>query len=328
MRVFGAVILAAFVCAGLIRIALASPRIRNKAVANPVSDRWHITPTPSFGGVPMFVAFVATTLVLGGLNDAVTRALLLGAAAVFVVGFVDDLKGVSPSLKLAGQIAGALAVMLTVSSDRSESVVAVGVAVLWIVLISNSVNLVDNMDGLAAGTATASLIVILPVVVGADQEGLSLVTGAVLGAVLGFLLFNRSPARVFMGDAGSLWLGLVIASIVALADYGDRRSAPLVAVTIMAVPLLDTATVVISRLRNGFSIMRGGSDHLSHRLAKRGLSDSQSVGVLTALAAVSGLVAIAEPVLSTPGWFALVGVTWAGLIACASALLRVAVYQE
>lgn len=328
MRIIVAGFLALLLCAGLIRIALSSPRIRDRAIADPVADRWHSSPTPSLGGVPMFIAFAVATLAFGGFDDPLARALLLGAATVFIVGFLDDLRNVSPRVKLGGQVAGALAVMLTANIDGSVSLASTGLIVLWIVLISNSVNLVDNMDGLAGSTTAASIIVILPVVIGSDQDGLSLASAAALGAVLGFLLFNSSPARVFMGDAGSLWLGLVVASIVALTDYGERRWAPLVAITILAVPLLDTATVIVSRLREGFSIMRGGRDHLSHRLVRRGLSDTQSVRVLTALAILSGLIAVAEPVFSTPAWFASVGVLWAGLIALATVLLRVPVYQE
>jgi UDP-GlcNAc:undecaprenyl-phosphate GlcNAc-1-phosphate transferase len=320
-------VLAFLLSAGLIRIALTSPRIRDRAVADPVADRWHTAPTPSFGGVPMFIAFAAAALILGGLENPLPRAILAGATVVFVVGFLDDLKTVSPAAKLTGQIAGALAVIFTASGEF-DTLIGAAAVVLWIVLMSNSVNLLDNMDGLAGSTTTASIIVILPLMISADQDGLALTAGAALGAVMGFLLFNWSPARVFMGDAGSLWLGLVVASIVALTDYGERRFAPLIAVTILAVPLLDTATVVISRLRNGFSIMRGGSDHLSHRLVRQGLSDRLAVIVLTAVAAVSGVIAVAEPVLSTPTWLLTVGVLWAGLISLGIALLRVPVYQE
>jgi UDP-GlcNAc:undecaprenyl-phosphate GlcNAc-1-phosphate transferase len=131
-----------------------------------------------------------------------------------------------------------------------------------------------------------------------------------------------------MGDAGSLWLGLFVGAFVVFGDYGGGSFSPLVSITVLAVPLLDTATVVFSRLRQGYPITRGGRDHLSHRLVRLGLSDKQAVRVLTGAAVLCGVVAVGEAFLPTSIWLILIGMVWVGLGALAARLLQVPVYQN
>lgn len=276
----------------------------------------------------MFIAFVFTLVVSDGLGDSVARSMLVGAGIVFAAGLADDLLDTSPSYKLIAQFAGALTLTLMAQGVHQLSLPHLVLTVLLIVLISNSVNLLDNMDGLAGSTTLVSLVIVLPLVASAGQDGLALVSAVTAASVFGFLLFNVSPAKVFMGDAGSLWLGLILAGTVALADYGDRRLVPIVAMTILAIPLIDTGTVILSRLRHGSSIMRGGRDHLSHRLARLGLTDKQTVGVMTAAAAICGLTALGEPFLSTPIWLGAIVVLWVCLAGLVTASLRIPVYQE
>ena len=275
----------------------------------------------------MFLGVAVAMIATGGFGNQVVLALVLGTGVLLVVGLLDDLTDISPFTKLAGQMAGALTVIAVGAEVVQITVVVAIVAVAWIVLIANSVNLLDNMDGLAGSTSAASLMIMLPIVVATGQEGLALVTAAVIGAVVGFLMFNLNPAKVFMGDAGSLPLGLILAAVVAFADYGDRRFTPLVAITVLAVPLLDTATVVLSRLQHGFSIMHGGRDHLSHRLASLGLSDKQTVWTLAFAATICGLTAVGEVILPSSIWLVALGVLWAGLLILTAALLRIPVYQ-
>lgn len=312
----------------LTRAVLLHPNLSNRFIVPPATDRWHTMPTPSFGGVPMFIAFVFTLVVSDGLGDSVARSMLVGAGIVFAAGLADDLLDTSPSYKLIAQFAGALTLTLMAQGVHQLSLPHLVLAVLLIVLISNSVNLLDNMDGLAGSTTLVSLVIVLPLVASAGQDGLALVSAVTAASVFGFLLFNVSPAKVFMGDAGSLWLGLIVAGTVALADYGDRRLVPIVAMTILAIPLIDTGTVILSRLRHGLSIMRGGRDHLSHRLARLGLTDKQTVGVMTAAAAICGLTALGEPFLSTPIWLGAIVVLWVCLAGLVTASLRIPVYQE
>lgn len=276
----------------------------------------------------MFVGVLAAVLVGGGLGEPIAVALMAGAAVLFLTGLIDDVYDISPSIKLAGQGAGALATVAIAGPSLGLSLFQAAAIAAWLVLIANSVNLLDNMDGLAGGTSLVSLIVILPIVVAAGLTGPTVVVAAVAGSVAGFLVFNRHPARVFMGDTGSLWLGLTVAGTVAFAGQGELAFAPLAAATVLAVPLVDTGTVIYARLKTGRSITIGGRDHLSHRLVRLGLSDRQAVLVLNVAAAVCGIIGVSAAFLPTLVWILTVAGAWTALMAAAGRLLRVPVYQE
>ena len=328
MQLVGVGSLAFVVSAVLIRFVLLSPMVRERIVAAPVAHRWHETPTPSFAGIPMFIAVVAAVVVGGGLDEPIAVALLVGAGVLFLTGLIDDIADIKPLTKLAGQATGAVAAVAIAAPPLELTLFQALLTVGWIVLIANSVNLLDNMDGLAGGTSRASLLVVLPVVVTAGLDGLALVVVAVAGATAGFLVFNVNPAKVFMGDTGSLWLGLVLASTVAFTGLAELRMTPLVAVTILAVPLVDTASVIYARIKNGRSIMIGGRDHLSHRLVRLGLSEKKAVLVLNLAAAACGAIGVSTVLLPTFIWVLAVLTVWIGLVAVVSRLLRVPVYQE
>jgi UDP-GlcNAc:undecaprenyl-phosphate GlcNAc-1-phosphate transferase len=316
------------VSAALIRYVLLSVMVRERIMAAPVAHRWHQKPTPSFGGVPMFIAFVAAVLVGGGLSDPVAAALVIGAGVLFLTGLIDDLFDIRPLIKLAGQAAGAIATVGIAAPSLELTLLQSLIAIAWIVLIANSVNLLDNMDGLAGGTSLASLLVVLPIVISTGLDGLTMVVVAVAGATAGFLVFNVNPARVFMGDTGSLWLGLVLASTVAFTGLEGLRLTLLAAATILAVPLVDTASVIYARTRSGRSIMTGGRDHLSHRLVRLGLSERRAVLVLNLAAAVCGAIGVSTILLPTFVSVLAVITVWAALVAAVSRLLQIPVYQE
>lgn len=320
--------LAFAVTAALIRWVLLSPRVRDRIVAAPVVHRWHETPTPSYGGIPMFAGLLAAVVAGGGLGEPVAVAILVGAGALFLTGWIDDVYDISPMTKLAGQLIGAIATVAIAGPALGLSVIEAGVIAAWLVLIANSVNLLDNMDGLSGGTSLVSLLMVLPIVVASGIGGLEVVVTATTGAVAGFLVFNRNPAKVFMGDTGSLWLGLTLAATVAFAGQGAVSFAPLAAATVLAVPLVDTATVIYARLRDGRSITIGGRDHLSHRLVRLGLSDKEAVLALDLAAVVCGVIGVSIAFLPTLVWGLAVLAVWAGLGLAASRLLRVSVYQE
>ena len=320
--------LAFVVSAVLIRFVLLSPSVRERIVAAPVAHRWHDTPTPSFAGIPMFIAVVVAVFVGGGLGEPVANALVVGAGVLFVTGLVDDIADIRPLTKLAGQTTGAVAAVAIAAPPLGLTLFQSLVTVAWIILIANSVNLLDNMDGLAGGTSLVSLLVILPVVIVAGLDSLAIVVVAVAGATAGFLLFNVNPAKVFMGDTGSLWLGLVLASTVAFTGLAELRMTPLVAATILAVPLVDTASVIYARTRSGRSIMTGGRDHLSHRLVRLGLSEKKAVLVLNLAALACGAIGVSTVLLPTFVWVLAVIAVWVGLVAAAGRLLRIPVYQE
>lgn len=319
----------AFVVSALtIRFVLLSPRIRDRIVAAPMVHRWHENPTPSYGGIPMFIAVVAAVLVGGGFGEPLVAAILLGAGVLFVTGWLDDVKDISPISKLSAQVIAALATVVVAGPGLELNVLEGSVIVAWLVLMANSVNLLDNMDGLAGGTSLASLIMILPIVIAGGQNGLAIVVTAVAGAVAGFLVYNKNPAKVFMGDTGSLWLGLTLAATVAFAGQAEFAFAPLAAATVLAVPLVDTATVVYSRVRDGRSITIGGRDHLSHRLVRLGLSDKEAVLALNLAAVVCGAIGVSTAFLPTMVWALAVVAVWTALMVAAGRLLRVPVYQK
>lgn len=320
--------LAFVVSAALIRFVLLSPMVRDRIVAAPVAHRWHEKPTPSFGGVPMFIAVVAAVLAGGGLDEPVAVGLVVGAGVLFLTGLVDDISDIRPVTKLAGQSTAAVATVAIAAPSLGLTLVQSLVTACWIVLIANSVNLLDNMDGLAGGTSLASLLVVLPIVVAAGLSGLAIVVVAVAGATAGFLVFNTNPAKVFMGDTGSLWLGLVLAGTVAFTGQGQLTLAPLAAATILAVPLVDTASVIYARTKSGRSIMTGGRDHLSHRLVRLGLSEKKAVLVLDLAAVTCGAIGVSTVLLPTFIWVLAVITVWAALVAAVSRLLRIPVYQE
>lgn len=326
MRLLVPTLLAYATTAVLIRFVLLSSGVRERILSEPSENRWHVVATPSFGGLPMFAGVAAAVAATWRMSDRVTWGLIGGAGILLLVGVLDDRFDIKPPAKLAGQIAAAVITVAIASGDISLTVLGgLSVATL-IVLMSNSVNLLDNMDGLAGGTSFVSLIVMLPVVLVSRQTGLALVVTAVIGALAGFLVFNLNPARVFMGDSGSMWLGLVLAGTVASIDYGGGVLAPIAVVTILAIQLLDTVTVVVSRLRHGLSITHGGSDHLSHRLVRLGLKDAQAVSAIVVAAGICVVAGVSRLLLPTGPWILVVGTLWAFLGLTFVKLLQVPVY--
>jgi UDP-GlcNAc:undecaprenyl-phosphate GlcNAc-1-phosphate transferase len=273
--------------------------IRLAYISIPRIDRWHQRPTPLFGGV----AIVTTVLLLAAryADSGQVWVVMLGGAAMFLVGLIDDLIKLKPYSKLVGQIA--IASMLVFFGSRlnwSDSLTLDALlTLLWIVGLTNAFNLLDNMDGLCAGVsliAGSTLLTTMVLRTGATAEAHYL--AILLGATAGFLVYNLHPAKIFMGDSGSLFIGLNLA-VLTLMDsvYGPGRSNVLSIVTapvlILLVPIFDTALVTISRLLSGRSVAQGGRDHSSHRLVAIGLSEKKAVVVLWALAALGGLLGIA-----------------------------------
>ena len=265
-------------------------------VAQPQRDRWHKTPNPLLGGVGMFAAFILS-LLLTRSGLAIRWELVLGCTIVFGLGIYDDIRELSPPTKLAGQILAAALVVTAgyVTGFFNNSLLNILITVVWLVGITNAINLLDNMDGLAAGISliAAGFLAYFFWQSGdvAEQE-LLLITAALAGGVLGFLAFNFPPAKIFMGDSGSLFLGFTLA---ALAIARQPQASNVLAVMsvptlIFLLPILDTSLVMFTRLLRGQSPAQGGRDHTSHRLVAFGLSERQAVLVLYIIAITSGVV--------------------------------------
>jgi len=276
------------------------PVIRNISlrlgfVDTPKDDRWHKRPTPKVGGIAIFLSFalglLATIFVMP--VQEMQWALLIGSLVTFLLGVLDDSKSLSPVAKLIGQI---LAAAIVVFFGRNLQffdleILNIVFTFAWLVGITNAINLLDNMDGLAGGVALIAALMLSLMFWQVNAFDLLWIALALGGGILGFLVFNFPPASVFMGDGGSLFLGFTLASL-AIAQV--PRASNLLAVLgvptlIFLLPILDTAMVTLTRMLRGQSPVQGGKDHTSHRLIAFGLSERQTVLVLYGVALISGI---------------------------------------
>lgn len=235
-------------------------------------------------------------------------AILLGAAVLHVLGLVDDRRALGPWIKLLVQL-GVAALVVLFFDVRLLSVLdrwfvggewlSVAVTIAWIILVTNALNFIDNMDGLAAGLGGIAALVLMIATTMNEQWFVAATLGLLVGSLGGFLVFNRPPARIFMGDGGSLVVGFLLATMAARTTFTDTEDPtfalgsawygvfmPLVA---LSIPLYDIVTVSAIRLAGGRSPLRASDEHFSHRLVRLGLSRAQAVGILCLLGATTGI---------------------------------------
>ena len=269
-------------------------------VSPPRPDRWGARPTPLLGGVVIVLAILMTAVAL--VNDWWPfLAVVAATIGAFVLGLVDDARGLRPTSKLVGQVF--IGSALALAGVRVEIITFTPLAfvatLLWVVLIMNAVNLMDNMDGLAAGVVgiAAGVLVIMA---GGSSDWIAVTASATAGACFGFLVHNFAPARIYMGDSGSMVLGVVLAALTlsltneVASSVGLTVLAPLVA---LGLPIFDTTLVTVVRRLEGRPVSRGGRDHTSHRLAALGLSERVTVLILYAVAAAMGVLGLAVKAL-------------------------------
>lgn len=257
---------------------------RHGMVAQPRSDRWHTTPTALLGGVAIAGALAAGALVSLPWKAPFAGILAVGAG-VFGLGLWDDLRELTPRMKLLGQIVAGLATLaLGVSFHfHAHPALEAAATLFWLVGIMNGVNIVDNMDGLAAGTATTSALCMSAYAFLGGMPEVGTLAAVLAGAGLGFLFYNFNPARIFMGDCGSLLLGYLLAVGAVLGTWREATGLMLtflVPLAFLAVPIFDTTLVSFDRRRHGHSVSTGGRDHSSHRLVLLGLSPRATVTIL------------------------------------------------
>jgi UDP-GlcNAc:undecaprenyl-phosphate GlcNAc-1-phosphate transferase len=263
-------------------------------VDRPADRKSHTRPVPYLGGIAIIAAVLLGLLIGGGMSVRMGVA-AMAAAGLGIVGLLDDDRDLPPKHRLLYQtLAAGVAIGAGVQAHVTDVVVLDSIlTVVWIVGITNAINLLDNMDGLAGGTATVAGAAVAVLALAGDQLSVARLAAAISGACLGFLVYNRPPATIFMGDAGSLFLGFVLAVVVLEVDPGLSPPATfLVPLCLLALPVLDTTTVVFARLRRGRRVSDGGKDHLSHRLVKRGWSSGTAVGTLLVAQLVLGLLAV------------------------------------
>lgn len=306
LRVLLALLAAAAVC------LLATPAVRKFACKIGAMDmpgesrRVHDHPIPRLGGLALFAGFLAGVLPFTGIDEPV-QGILLGSVIIVVTGAVDDLLSLRPWVKLVLQLIAALVAIrhgvviriLTNPGNASAEAIALGalsipVTLLWIVGMTNALNLIDGLDGLAAGVCgigCASMLAVslfLP-----EATEISVLVAALGGACLGFLPFNINPAKIFMGDSGSLLLGYVLSTASVLGLFKMYTLVAFaVPVLTLALPLTDTAFAVIRRLSRGESPFHPDRGHIHHRLLALGLTQKQAVAVLYAASGILGAAAV------------------------------------
>jgi UDP-GlcNAc:undecaprenyl-phosphate GlcNAc-1-phosphate transferase len=274
--------------------------MRKVALAQGVLDRpnsahkSHKNPVPYLGGVAIIIGVVIVSYIALISNKFTWSNLwlatsVLGPAVVMgLVGLWDDIKSLNPLPRFIGQsIAGIFVAIILILNDNignptGITVLDAAITVLWIVGICNSINFFDNLDGGAAGTVAITAIALTYLAITGDQYFIAALSIVVAGSTLGFLIWNRAPARIYMGDAGALFLGLLIATLTVRFKPSTNNSISSFAIPVLllAIPILDTTVAVFSRLRRKVSPFQGGKDHLSHRLVRTGFSRQTSVFIL------------------------------------------------
>jgi UDP-GlcNAc:undecaprenyl-phosphate/decaprenyl-phosphate GlcNAc-1-phosphate transferase len=307
---------------------------------HPGTRKVHHHPKPLLGGAAIFLAFIA--VVLGdllilkylhsldlqnnrwlikqiiqmaanakGAETALTQLIgfLLGGAVLFIIGLVDDRFGMSPLLKLSGQIIAAVILYfadIKIGLFIDHQLINFCLTLFWIVLITNSFNLLDNMDGLSGGVAAICLILLgISTQLVGQQFFMSSISFALAGCIVGFLRFNISPSSIFMGDAGSLFIGYAVSALTIQATFyqsGTLSGTPWAVVmpfVILAVPIFDTLSVILIRVRNGKPIYVGDKNHFSHRLVALGMSHRRAVFFIHLITLCEGSAALILAIIPT-----------------------------
>jgi UDP-GlcNAc:undecaprenyl-phosphate GlcNAc-1-phosphate transferase len=296
-------------------VGLLTPIMRKIAIATDVVDRpnashkSHKKPVPYLGGVAiiigvitvsysasLFSQFTSSTFWLA--TSVLGPALLLG-----LIGLWDDIRNLPPLPRFIAQTlagvftAGILLITDNIGNPTGSSIFDSIITVVWIVGICNSINFFDNLDGGAAGTVAISSISLAYLALNGDQYLIAALSVVTAGATLGFLVWNKSPAKIYMGDAGALFLGVLLATLTVRFDPTAQTQIGsfLIPVFLLAIPILDTTVAVLSRIRRHLSPFQGGQDHLSHRLIRSGISRKTSAIILWCLSGLFAAVTVLLP---------------------------------
>jgi UDP-GlcNAc:undecaprenyl-phosphate GlcNAc-1-phosphate transferase len=314
-------------------VGLLTPLMRRVAISKDFIDRpnsihkSHKQPVPYLGGVAIIIGVIAVTYSASLFSDFTSStfwlatSVLAPALALGLIGLWDDLKNLRPLPRFIAQsIAGiftaiVLIVTETVGNPTGSILFDSAFTIIWVVGICNAINFFDNLDGGASGTVAITSIAIAILALGGDQFLIAALATVTAGATLGFLVWNKSPAKIYMGDAGSLFLGVLIATLTIRLDFNPASEGVsfFIPICLLAIPILDTAIAVFSRIRRHVSPFQGGQDHLSHRLIRSGLSKKGAATALWGLSGSFSLVAIfTQSVSLMAGRYLLcaAGVTW------------------
>jgi UDP-GlcNAc:undecaprenyl-phosphate GlcNAc-1-phosphate transferase len=293
--------------------------IKTNQIAVPKDNRWHKKETALLGGIGIYISFIIVWLVTAHLLGWSTLGhpylpVILCASAVFILGLVDDIFNMVPQHKLVGQII--ITSILIIIGFRlnwtNSKTINLFISIIWIVGITNAFNLLDNMDGLSAGIAfIASFFLFLMYFQSRNANphtvAIMIISAIYAGAILGFLIYNFNPASIFMGDAGSLFLGFMLAYLAGISQSGNTfgmnashlLSIIAIPIMILFIPILDTGFVSLMRKLFNRPISQGGRDHSSHRMVAIGFSERKAVLVLYAFSSASAAIALVTRYLGT-----------------------------
>jgi len=325
--------IAAFALTGLLTWPIRALAIRLGAMDAPnLARKTQATPVPYLGGVAIALGITVTTFAavfVGGNKSGenvsqlmdLALTVLLPALILGVMGLVDDLRSLPPWPRLITQsVVGSIVAFIivqggTVGTPFGTSTLNTAVTIFWIVGICNSINFFDNLDGAASGAVAIAALGVFFIAFDRGQEVVSALSIVTAGATIGFLMWNKSPAKIYMGDAGALFLGVIIAVATIRVNPGivPTWKSLMIPIMLLGVPLLDTCVAVFSRLARGMSPLIGGKDHLSHRLVRAGLTRPMAAISLWSASGFCALLAVVvykDPDLSGSLFIGVFGVGW------------------
>ncbi len=326
--------IAGFVLSGFLTWPVRKVAIAIGAMDKPNLDRkTQKEPVPYLGGIAIAISVVVLTFAAVIRSDNTQTTFPLAATLLFpaiflgLMGLIDDLASLNPLPRLIIQTAMAIAVSIFLIKSDTVGITLKGtfldevVMTIWIIGICNSINFFDNLDGGAAGTVAVSTIGIALIALGEGQELIAALSIVTAGSTIGFLMWNKSPAKIYMGDAGALFLGVVVSVLTIRLNPGiaPKWNSISLLPMLLAVPILDTCIAVFSRIYRGISPFTGGKDHLSHRLMRKGLSKqgtafalwgAQAAFVSSALVIYKWTAEIGTQMIIATGFVWLVAFVW------------------
>ena len=323
----GSAVLAAFLISILVTPLVKKIAYKIGAIDAPDKRKVHVKAMPRLGGLAIYLGFIIPMLIFYELDSQVI-GLLVSGTLITIIGVIDDKIGLSPKVKLLGQVAASLVLIafgiqvefitnpMGIRADLG--ILSIPVTILWVVGLTNAVNLIDGLDGLAAGISAISATILGVVALIGGNPAFAMASFILAGSCLGFLKHNFYPAKIFMGDSGSLFLGF---NLAALAIMGLAKSATIVSlvipILIMGIPIFDTFFAIVRRFSNKKPIFEADKGHLHHRLMSMGLSHKNSVLVMYGVAMFLGGSAVILNIVTTAQAMVLIVILSVFLLICA-----------
>ena len=272
--------------------------MRTNMVDMPAQRKLHVTPTPLLGGLAIYAAVIAALLLMDDKFFVHQAAgIVIGASLISFLGLWDDRMPLPAGIKLLGQVLPVVVLLVTgvrIAIFHSAALNMI-LTLIWVLFITNAVNFLDNMDGLSAGVSAMASAYFVLLAALSGQYLVGALAAALLGACIGFLVYNFNPASIFMGDTGSLFLGFVLAAVGIKLRFPTNVPSVtwMIPALVLGVPILDTSMVIVSRLRRGKNpFTTPGKDHLSHRLTLMGYTRREAVLLLYLLGSIFGMIAV------------------------------------